>query len=126
MATPGIGMDDPETALAYLDRAEANADALPWEIRFHRAVAFARTNRLPEALALYREVETERPGDPRVQFNLAVTCDTLGLYPEALAHYEDVLQSSSGSSGADEKTIIQRIRTIGRYLDTARSPSKGQ
>ena len=102
LAMAAIGMDAPEKALDYLDRAAALSDATPWEIRFHRAVAFARMNRLPEALDLYREVETERPGDPRLQFNLAVTCDALGFYPEAVAHYEAVLRIPSEPSATDK------------------------
>lgn len=126
LAISAIGMGTPEKALDYLDRSEAASDASSWEIRFHRAVAFVRMNRLPEALALYRDAETERPDDPLLQFNLAVTCDTLGMYPEALAHYEAVLQTPPGPSATDKETIIQRIRTIRRYLDTAPSPAKGQ
>ena len=125
LAIAAIGMADPEKALDYLDRAKSVSDASPWEICFHRAVAFARMNRFPEALALYRKAETVRPDDPRLQFNLAVTCDTLGMYPEALAHYEAVLRASSKPSETDAETITQRIRTIGRYLGTAQSPAKG-
>jgi Flp pilus assembly protein TadD len=126
LAMAAIGMGAPEKALDYLDRASALSDATPWEIRFHRAVAFARMNRLPEALDLYREVETERPGDPRLQFNLAVTCDALGFYPEAVAHYEAVLRIPSEPSATDKETITQRIRTLRRYLDTAQSTATGQ
>ncbi len=126
LAMAAIGMGAPEKALDYLDRASALSDATPWEIRFHRAVAFARMNRLPEALDLYREAETERPGDPRLQFNLAVTCDALGFYPEAVAHYEAVLRIPSEPSATDKETITQRIRTLRRYLDTAQSTATGQ
>lgn len=126
LAMAAIGMGAPERALEYLDRATALSDATPWEIRFHRAVAFARMNRLPEALALYREAEAERPDDPRLQFNLAITCDSLGLYAEAVSHYEAVLQNPSGSSNTDKETIPQRIRTLRRYLDAAQSPATGQ
>ena len=126
LAMAAIGMGAPEKALDYLDQATALSDATPWEIRFHRAVAFVRMNRLPEALALYREAERERPDDPRLQFNLAVTCDTLGLYPEAVSHYEAALQSPSESSETDKATITQRIRTLRRYLGTAQSPATGQ
>lgn len=126
MAMAAIGMGAPEKALEHLNRASALSDATPWEIRFHRAVAFARMNRLPEALDLYREAEKERPGDPRLQFNLAVTCDALGYYPEAVSRYEAVLRISPGSSETDHETITQRIRTLRRYLDTAQSPATGR
>ena len=126
LAMAAIGMGAPEKALDYLDRAAALSDATPWEIRFHRAVAFARMNRLPEALDLYREAETERPDDPRLQFNLAVTCDALGFYPEAVAHYEAVLRIPSEPSATDKETITQRIGTLRRYLNTAQSTATGQ
>ena len=126
LAMAAIGMGSPEKALDYLDQATALSDATPWEIRFHRAVVFARMNRLPEALALYREAERERPEDPRLQFNLAVTCDTLGLYPKAVSHYEAVLRGPSESSETDKATITQRIRTLRRYLGNAQSPATGQ
>ncbi len=126
LAMAAIGMDAPEKALGYLDQAAALSDATPWEIQFHRAVAFARMNRLPEALDLYREVETERPDDPRLQFNLAVTCDALGFYAQAVAHYEAVLHIPSEASATDKETINRRIRTLRRYLDTAQSMATGQ
>ena len=126
LAIASIGMGAPEKGLEDLERAAAQSDASPWEIHFHRAVALAHMNRLPEALVLYREAEAERPEDPRLQFNLAVTCDTLGLYPEALAHYEAAVRAPSEPSEIDKEAIIQRIRTIGRFLGTARSAAKGQ
>jgi Flp pilus assembly protein TadD len=126
LAMAAIGMGSPDKALDYLDRATALSDATPWEIRFHRAVAFAQMNRLPEALELYRETETERPDDPRIQFNLAVTCDALGFYPEALTHYEAVLRISPEASATERETIARRIRTLRRYLDAAPSPATGQ
>ena len=83
-------------------------------------------NRLPEALDLYREAETERPDDPRLQFNLAVTCDALGFYAQAVAHYEAVLRIPSEPSATDKETINKRIRTLRRYLNTAQSTATGQ
>jgi Flp pilus assembly protein TadD len=125
LAIAAIGANDPEQALSYLDRASEASDASQWDIRFHRALALARMNRLPEALVLYREAETERPDDPRLQFNLAVTCDALGLYPQALFHYEAVLKTDSNRPETDSATLAQRIRTIQRYLGRATSPAKG-
>jgi tetratricopeptide (TPR) repeat protein len=125
LAIAAIGVNDPEQALSYLDRANEESDASPWDIRFHRALSFSRMNRLPEALALYREAETERPDDPRLQFNLAVTCDALGLYPQALVHYEAALRTASNRPETDSATLAQRIRTIQQYLDRATSPEKG-
>lgn len=126
LAITAIGTNAPSLALDYLDRAEKLADATPWEIRFHRAVALSHMNRFSDALTLYRELATQRPDDPRVQFNLAVTCDTMGLYPEALDHYESVLRASKASPPNDTKTIIARMGSIRRYLNTTYSQVKRQ
>jgi tetratricopeptide (TPR) repeat protein len=124
-AIAAIGMGFPETGLTYLDRAAAASDASTWEIRFHRAVALSRLSRHTEALALYQMVEMERPDDPQLQFNLAVTCDSLERYPQALIHYEAVLQIDPEASGSERETIVQRIRTIRQYLDSHRWAEKG-
>jgi tetratricopeptide (TPR) repeat protein len=126
LAIAAIGTGATEEALGYLDSALAESDASPWEVRFHRAVAYAQMNRLQEALALYKEAQIERPDDPRLQFNLAVTCDTLGLYSEALPHYEAVLQTASQPFEIDRQTITRRIREIGRYLVNAQASAKRQ
>jgi len=125
LAIASIGTGNPEKALGYLERAEAADDAMRWEIRFHRAVALSHMDRLPEALAIYRQVAAQRPHDPALQFNLAVTCDALGLYPQALTHYEAVVQAPRQPSGTDAAAIYRRIGTIRRYLDTHRSAVKG-
>jgi thioredoxin-like negative regulator of GroEL len=119
-----IGMGFPEKGLTYLDKAAAESDASAWEIRFHRAVALSRLSRHAEALALYRMVEMERPDDPQLQFNLAVTCDSLERYPQALIHYEAVLHMGPGGSGSERETIVQRIRTIRKYLGNDRWAEK--
>lgn len=124
LAIAAVGKGNPEQALIYLDRAASASDGSPWEIRFHRAVALARLNRLSEARVLYRALETERPEDPQLQFNLAITCDAMGLYPQALAHYEATLRTPPEASGIDRSTIIQRIRTIRRYLGTDLSAAR--
>ncbi len=125
LAIAAIGVDDPEQALSYLDRASEASDASSWDIRFHRALSFARMNRLPEALVLYREAEAERPGDPRLQFNLAVTCDALALYPQALVHYEAALRTDSKRPETDRATLTRRIRTLQRYLGQTPPSDKG-
>ncbi len=126
LAIAAIGMGAPETALDYLDNAQAVSDASPWEIRFHRAVAYTHMNQPSEALVLYRQVQTERPNAPGLQFNLAVTCDALGLYPEALAYYEAAMGTPLEPSGIDKETITQRIRTIGQYLGNTQASAKRQ
>jgi tetratricopeptide (TPR) repeat protein len=126
LAIAAIGNDAPQTALDYLDRAQAAGDAFPWQIHFHRAVALAQLNRFPEALALYQQVESRRPDDYRVQFNLAVTYDALGIYPEALHYYEVVLRGPNQASESDRQSIRQRVGLLRRYLSTTPSQAKRQ
>ncbi|PID40558.1 MAG: hypothetical protein CR984_02585 [Proteobacteria bacterium] len=126
LAIAAIGMGDATAALDILARAEAESDAAPWEIHFHRAVALARMDRFEEALPLYRQAEKARPGDPRIQFNLALTHDALGRYRQALAHYHNFLEHTPDKSDPDKKTVIRRIETIRRYLDAAPTANKDQ
>lgn len=112
LAITAIGTGNPEKALDFLDSAAAVSDASSWEIRFHRAVAFARMNRLEAAMNLYNEVALERPDDSRLRFNLAVTCDELGRYRQALAHYERFVNLVPMAPDS----VNQRIRTLRRYL----------
>ncbi len=124
-AIASIGLDEPDRALVDLDRAAAMSDASPWEIRFHRAVALARLNRHADALALYRAMVRERPTDPVLQFNLATTCDSLGLYRDALIHYNAAMQASSTALSAERETIERRMGILRRYLDgPGGTPSK--
>ncbi|MBC2709546.1 MAG: tetratricopeptide repeat protein [Desulfosarcina sp.] len=132
LAITAIGTGSPTKALDYLDTAEETADASPYDIQFHRAVAYARMNRLQEALILYKKAEAERPDDPLLQFNLGVTCDALGLYPKALVHYEASVRATSSTSNTASEPVTDRIRTLRRYLGAsmvpaaAPSPDKGQ
>ncbi|MGA6925926.1 MAG: tetratricopeptide repeat protein [Desulfosarcina sp.] len=111
-----IGMGQPAAGLTYLDAAEASNDAPAYDIRFHRAVAFSRMNRLDQALKLYREALLEKPDDSRLHFNLAVACDTLGHYPEALTHYQGYLRFAPDLPAAASDPVNRRIRELRRYV----------
>lgn len=116
LAIAAIGNGQPEIGLNYLDAAEASNDAPAYDIRFHRAVAHARMNRLDQALNLYLEATLERPDDPRLHFNIAVTCDALKRYPEALTHYEHYLRGASVRPATDLDPVTRRIRELRRYV----------
>jgi Flp pilus assembly protein TadD len=126
LAVARIGLGSPHRALTELDRAEAQSDATTREIRFHQAVAHAGMGRFETALELYRQVERERPDDFRLQFNLAATCDTLGLYPEALSHYQAALQLFPETAAADRQTVMGRIRTLRQHLAAAPTNTQGK
>jgi tetratricopeptide (TPR) repeat protein len=118
LAITALGNDTPETALSYLDQAEAADDSPFFQIQFHRAVALARVNRFSEALVLYKQVEAKRPDDYRVKFNLAVTYDALEDYPRALQYYEKLLQTPAPASQSDRQSIIRRADMLRRYLNS--------
>ena len=124
LAIAATGLGKPDQALDYLNKAFSNEDASQWEINYHRAVAYAKLDRLPEALTLYQKALEDRPDDAFVLFNLAVTCDTMGLYPKALTHYKAILQTPSPD--INTKTIHKRIRVIGTYLKNNQYPTKRQ
>jgi thioredoxin-like negative regulator of GroEL len=125
LAITSLGNNDPEAALSYLDQAEETADTSFWQIQFHRALALARLNRLSEALSLYKKVESKRPGDYRVQFNLALTYDALEDYPQALDYYEKMLKADQ-TSEKDRSSIVRRVELLRRYLYTNQSQAKRQ
>jgi tetratricopeptide (TPR) repeat protein len=125
LAITSLGNNDPEAAISYLDQAEETADTSFWQIQFHRALALARLNRLSEALSLYKKVESKRPGDYRVQFNLALTYDALEDYPQALDYYEKMLKADQ-TSEKDRSSIVRRVELLRRYLYTNQSQAKRQ
>lgn len=125
LAITSLGNDDPEAALSYLDQAAETADAPFWQIQFHRALALARLNRLSEALALYKKVESKRPDDYRVQFNLALTYDALKDYPQALHYYAKMLKADQ-TSEKDRSSIVRRVELLRRYLYSNQSQAKRQ
>lgn len=126
LAIASMGNQAPNAALGFLDRAEAAGDAPEWQIRFHRAVAMASLNRLPEALTLYKAVESQRPDDYRVKFNLAITHDALGDYPQALDYYNALLKADHPVTQADRPAIISRIGALTGYLNRLQSQGKRQ
>ena len=126
LAIASLGNHAPDAALNYLDLAETAADAPVWQIQFHRAVILVHLNRLSEALVLYKQVETMRPDDYRVKYNLAVTCDIMGDYPQAFNYYEALLKETNPASQEDRPSIIKRLKLLRRYLNTTRSQAKRQ
>ena len=125
LAITALGNNDAQAALSYLDQAQVTADAPLWQIQFHRALALARLNRFSEALTLYKQVETKRPGDYRIKFNLALTYDALGDYPQALYYYDGVLKADQTSQN-ERSSIVRRMELLRRYLNTHSSQAKRQ
>lgn len=121
LAIAAMDRQEFEKALAYLDRAQMAQNAPAWQIRFHRAAAFSHLNRLPEALTLYKKVETERPDDYRVKFNLALAHDALGDYPQALDYYGRLLKGKDPETKKDRQAIISRVGVLRRYLNQSQS-----
>ncbi len=127
LAMAAIGMGSPEKALDYLDQASCAVGCIPLGNPFSPGRGLCPDEPTPRSPGICTaKPKGNGPSDPRLQFNLAVTCDALGLYPKAVSHYEAVLRGPSESSETDKATITQRIRTLRRYLDNAQSPATGQ
>ena len=73
-------------ALARFDLALGQEPALI-RAHYHRGVCLHKLERFKAALAALTQAEAAFPEDGRIHFQLALTCDALGLAAEARRHY---------------------------------------
>lgn len=111
-----IGMGKPTEAIRLLNVAAKQYEEPKFEIYFHRAAALSRLGRVEEALSSYKTAEALNPKHPNLSFNLAVLCDNLQKYNEAVNYYRTFLQHSDNLSQDEEKKIESRIRSLRAYL----------
>ena len=75
-----------------------------------------------QAKELLEQMLQLHPGQPDVLYQLAWTCDNLGLEREAVPYYEAALQQ--GLTGEDRPDALLGLgstyRTLGRYVDSER------
>ena len=116
LAIVEIGMGKPADAIALLDLASKKYEGPKFEIYFHRAVALSRLTRLEEALISYRRAEEINPEHPTLNFNLAVLCDKLNKYHEAVDYYRAYMRHSGDLPRYEEQKIESRIRSLRIYL----------
>ena len=117
LAIAEIGQGRPHKAITYLERTESLIDEPQFEIYFHRGVALSHLNKLNEALVWYKKAESVFGNHPLLIFNMAVACDKLEKYDEALRYYVKFYANGGGSLSADEKKEVEvRIGALRVYL----------
>ena len=121
LAIVEIGVGNSAEAIHLLDLAAKQYKEPKFEIYFHRAVALSRLERLEEALRSYKKAEELNPKHPTLNFNLAVLCDKLHQYNEAVHYYRGFLQQSDNLPPYEEKKIESRVRSLRAYLAGSRS-----
>jgi len=121
LAIVEIGMGKSAEAIHLLDLAAKQYEEPKFEIYFHRAAALSRLGRLEEALLSYKKAEELNPKHPTLNFNLAVLCDKLHQYNEAVNYYRTFVLHSDNLPPDEEKKIESRMRSLRAYLAGSRS-----
>jgi tetratricopeptide (TPR) repeat protein len=116
LAIVQIGMGNPAEALHLLDLAAKHYAHPKFEIYFHRAAALSRLGHLEEAMLSYKTAEELNPNHPNLNFNLAVLCDKLHKYHDAVNYYESFLRHSDDLPLHEERKIEYRIRSLQAFL----------
>lgn len=111
-----IGLGKAAEAIHLLDLAAKQYEIPKFEICFHRAAALSRLGRLEEALLSYKTAEELNPEHITLNYNLAVLCDKLHKYTEAVNYYRVFLRRSDNLPQYQEKKIEFRIRSLRSYL----------
>jgi tetratricopeptide (TPR) repeat protein len=116
LAIVEIGMGNSTEAIHLLDLAEKQYPDPKFEIYFHRAAALSRLGRLEEALRSYKSAEELNPKHSALNFNLALLCDKLQKYHDAVDYYHAFLSQGNNLPQHEEKRIESRIRSLQAYL----------
>lgn len=116
MAVAEIGLGRPQKALSYLKRAESLKDAPQFEIYLHRGVALSRLKKSDEAMIFYKKAEKLHANDHCLLFNMAMACDKLERYREALTYYGRLLKQGGPSSPNERKEVEARVRILKAYI----------
>jgi tetratricopeptide (TPR) repeat protein len=120
LAIVEIGMGNSPEAINLLDLAAKQYADPKFEIYFHRAAALSRLGRLEEALRSYKSAEELNPKHPTLNFNLALLCDKLQKYHDAVHYYNVFLSQGDNLPRYEEKRIESRIRSLRAYLAGSR------
>ena len=121
LAIVEIGMGNSTEAIHLLDLAAKQYADPKFEIYFHRAAALSRLGRLEEALRSYKSAEELNPKHPTLNFNLALLCDKLQKYHDAVDYYNVFLSQGGNLPRHEEKRIESRIRSLRAYLAGSRN-----
>ena len=111
-----IGLGRPDRAITYLEMSERLNDEPQFDIYFHRGIALSHLHKLNEALLWYKKAESIFGNHPLLIFNMAVACDKLEKYDEALSYYTKFYANGGGSLSAKEKKQVEaRISALRVY-----------
>jgi Flp pilus assembly protein TadD len=116
LAIVEIGLGKPVEAIQLLNLATQHYQEPKFEIFFHKAAALSRLGRLEEALRNYKTAETLNAQHPILNFNMAVICDKLHQYKDAVNYYRAYIRNSDSLQQYEEKKIETRIRSLRAYL----------
>ncbi len=116
LAIVEIGLGKPAEAIQLLNLATQHYKEPKFEIFFHKAAALSRLGRLEDALRNYKTAETLNAQHPILNFNMAVICDKLHQYKDAVNYYRAYIRNSNSLQQYEEKKIETRIRSLQAYL----------
>lgn len=124
IAIAEIGLGNPQRALSYLDMAENRKDGPRFEIYFHRGLAYSHLNNPDEAIGWYKRAEKLHPHNSRLLFNIALVCDRMQNYQDAIKYYSIFLQQNDVSS--NEKIKVEtRMMVLKDYQTNEALRPKG-
>jgi Flp pilus assembly protein TadD len=121
LAIVEIGIGNSTEAIHFLDLAAKQYADPKFEIYFHRAAALSRLGRLEEALHSYKIAEELNPKHSTLNFNLALLCDKLQKYHDAVNYYNVFLSQGDNLPRYEEKRIESRIRSLRAFLAGSRN-----
>jgi tetratricopeptide (TPR) repeat protein len=116
LAIVELGFGNPAEAIDLLDMAAKQYEGPKFEIFFHRAAALSRLGRLEEARISYKKAKELNPRHSTLFFNLAVLCDKLHKYNEAVDYYQTFLRLDDKLPDHEKKDIEGRIRSLQAYM----------
>jgi Tfp pilus assembly protein PilF len=116
MAVVELGLDRPQQALSFLDRAEMKFAQPRYEVLFHQGTAHSRLGNFSEALDFYQKAARFAPEKARLSLNIAIAYDNLTQYDQAIAYYQMFLDQYQNLDAAERHEIEKRVRELKAYL----------
>jgi tetratricopeptide (TPR) repeat protein len=79
-----------QNAIEYIEKQEAGKDLL-----YQKAFCYKSLNNYSKAIAILEALSEEYPEDIRIKLQLALSYESVSLYPESIACYEKLIQMDS-------------------------------
>jgi len=116
MAVVELGMDHPEQALAFLDRAALKFVQPRYEVLFHQGTAHSRLGNFNQAITFYQKAARIAPEKARLSLNIAIAYDNLNQYDQAIEYYLSSLDQYQNLDLTERHEIEKRVRELKAYL----------